>query len=63
MRRISHRLAVACVLLLVAAPLFAHDMFLRLSDYFVAPNSSVSAFGLSPLFNSMVSLWPFSVKP
>ena len=32
----------AALLLLVAAPLFAHDMFLRLDAFFVAPNTTVN---------------------
>lgn len=59
MRRIARRLAVTCVLLLVAAPAFAHDMFLRLTDYFVAPNSSISV----RLFNGTFVLSENSIAP
>ncbi len=42
MRPSVRRLSVSAALLLIAAPLFAHDMFLRLDQFFVAPNSIVS---------------------
>ena len=42
MRTFGRRLPVIAAFLLVASPVFAHDMFLRLTDYFVAPNSTLN---------------------
>lgn len=42
MRSSVRRAAILAALTFVATPLFAHDMFLRLEQFFVAPNSTVS---------------------
>lgn len=42
MRPIVRRVSVIAALLLIAAPLLAHDMFLRLEQFFVAPNTTVN---------------------
>jgi uncharacterized GH25 family protein len=52
MRSLLRRLPVAALLLLVAVPLFAHDMFLRLEQFFVAPNTNVNV----RLFNGTFTL-------
>ena len=59
MSRTLRRVISLIALLLVAIPLAAHDMFLRLSDYFVAPNSSVSV----RLFNGTFVLSENSIAP
>jgi uncharacterized GH25 family protein len=59
MRVPLRRLPAVALLLLVSAPLFAHDMFLRLTDFFVAPNSSVSV----RLFNGTFTLSENSITP
>lgn len=59
MRPLLRRSAVAATLLLVAAPLLAHDMFLRLTDFFVAPNSPVTV----RLFNGTFVLSENSITP
>ena len=59
MRLLFRRLAVALPLLLVAAPLFAHDMFLRLEQFFVAPNATVTV----RLFNGTFILSENSITP
>lgn len=41
-RSFLRRSLVTTVLLLVAVPLLAHDMFLRLGQFFVAPNTTVN---------------------
>jgi uncharacterized GH25 family protein len=51
-------LAVAA-LLLIAAPLFAHDMFLRLDEFFVAANSNITV----RLFNGTFILSENSITP
>lgn len=42
MRPFLRRCAALAVLLLVATPAFAHDMFLRLEAYFIAANTTVT---------------------
>ena len=42
-RRMRRSLIVAAVALLVAMPAFAHDMFIKLGQYFVRENATVSA--------------------
>ncbi len=59
MRACFRRLSVVAVLLLVAAPLFAHDMFLRLEQFFVAPNTSVNV----RLFNGTFTLSENAIAP
>ena len=59
MRPMFRRLSVVAILLLIAAPVFAHDMFLRLADFFVAPNSSVTV----RLFNGTFVLSENSITP
>ncbi len=59
MRPFFRRLSVVAVLLLIAAPLFAHDMFLRLEQFFVAPNASVNV----RLFNGTFTLSENSISP
>ncbi len=59
MRPFLRRLSVVAVLLLIAAPLFAHDMFLRLEQFFVAPNASVNV----RLFNGTFTLSENSIAP
>jgi len=59
MRSITRRLLAAGALLLVAAPLMAHDMFLRLEAFFVAPNSPVTV----SLFNGTFILSENSIAP
>ncbi len=56
--RLRHVLFLGCALL-VALPLLAHDMFLRLDDYFVAPNAAVTA----RLFNGTFVLSSNSITP
>jgi uncharacterized GH25 family protein len=59
MRTLLRRTSVVATLLLVAAPLFAHDMFLRLEQFFVAPNTTVSV----RLFNGTFILSENSITP
>jgi uncharacterized GH25 family protein len=59
MRPFLRRLSVVAALLLIAAPLFAHDMFLRLEQFFVAPNSTVNV----RLFNGTFTLSENSITP
>jgi len=59
MRSITRRIAVAGALLCVAVPLLAHDMFLRLETFFVAPNSPV----VVSLFNGTFTLSENSITP
>jgi uncharacterized GH25 family protein len=59
MRSTRRRASIIAALLLCAAPLFAHDMFLRLDDYFPAPNTSVTA----RLFNGTFVLSSNSITP
>jgi hypothetical protein len=59
MRTLLRRTSVVAVLLLVAAPLFAHDMFLRLEQFFVAPNTTVNV----RLFNGTFILSENSITP
>ena len=59
MRLQPRRLAVVAALCLIAAPLFAHDMFLRLEQFFVAPNTSVNV----RLFNGTFTLSENSITP
>lgn len=59
MRTLLRRTSVVAALLLVAAPLFAHDMFLRLEQFFVAPNSTVNV----RLFNGTFILSENSITP
>jgi uncharacterized GH25 family protein len=59
MRKISRRLPVIAALLLIASPVFAHDMFLRLTDYFVAPNSTLNV----RLFNGTFMRSENSIAP
>lgn len=59
MRPLLRRLSVVAVLLLIAAPVFAHDMFLRLADFFVAPNTTVNV----RLFNGTFILSENSITP
>ncbi len=59
MRSFLRRLAVTLALLLVAGPLFAHDMFLRLEQFFVAPNTTVNV----RLFNGTFILSENSITP
>jgi uncharacterized GH25 family protein len=59
MRHLPRRIALVAALSLCAAPLFAHDMFLRLTDFFVAPNSSVTV----RLFNGTFVLSENSITP
>lgn len=59
MRPILRRLTVVAVLLLVAVPLFAHDMFLRLEQFFLAPNTTATV----RLFNGTFTLSENSITP
>lgn len=59
MRPFVRRLSVIAALLLIAAPLFAHDMFLRLEQFFVAPNTTVNV----RLFNGTFILSENSITP
>jgi Domain of unknown function (DUF4198) len=59
MRPILRRLTVVVVLLLVAVPVFAHDMFLRLEQFFLAPNTSANV----RLFNGTFTLSENSITP
>ena len=59
MHPIVRRLSVLAVLLFVAVPLFAHDMFLRLEQFFVAPNTTVNV----RLFNGTFILSENSITP
>jgi Domain of unknown function (DUF4198) len=59
MRSALRRLPVVAALLLVAAPLFAHDMFLRLEQFFVAPNTTINV----RLFNGTFVLSENSIAP
>lgn len=59
MRPLFRRVAVALTCLLVAAPLFAHDMFLRLEQFFVAPDTTVTV----RLFNGTFILSENSITP
>jgi Domain of unknown function (DUF4198) len=59
MRPILRRLTVVAVLLLVAVPVFAHDMFLRLEQFFLAPNTSANV----RLFNGTFTLSENSITP
>jgi uncharacterized GH25 family protein len=59
MRLFSRRLTITLALLLVAGPLFAHDMFLRLEQFFIAPNTTVNV----RLFNGTFTLSENSISP
>jgi Domain of unknown function (DUF4198) len=59
MRPVIRRLSVVAALLLIAAPLFAHDMFLRLEQFFIAPNTTVNV----RLFNGTFILSENSITP
>jgi Domain of unknown function (DUF4198) len=59
MRRFLRRCIAPGVLLLLALPVYAHDMFLRLTDFFVAPNASVTV----RLFNGTFVLSENSITP
>jgi Domain of unknown function (DUF4198) len=59
MRSVARRLPVVAALLLIAAPLFAHDMFLRLEQFFIAPNTTVNV----RLFNGTFILSENSITP
>jgi uncharacterized GH25 family protein len=59
MRPLVRRVSVVAVLLLIAAPLFAHDMFLRLEQFFIAPNTTVNV----RLFNGTFILSENSITP
>jgi uncharacterized GH25 family protein len=59
MRQSVRRSLIAACALLVSAPLFAHDMFLRLTDFFVAENSTVTV----RLFNGTFVLSENSITP
>ncbi len=59
MSSFSRRVAVTGALLFVAVPLFAHDMFLRLEAFFVAPNAPV----VVSLFNGTFTLSENSITP
>ncbi len=59
MRHSLRRSAVVVALLLISAPLFAHDMFLRLDAFFVAANSNV----VVRLFNGTFTLSENSISP
>ncbi len=59
MRPFHRRFAVSLVLLLVAVPLLAHDMFLRLEQFFIAPNTTVNV----RLFNGTFVLSENSITP
>jgi uncharacterized GH25 family protein len=58
-RPFTRRLVVAAAALLIGVPLLAHDMFLRLDDFFAAPNSSVQV----RLFNGTFVLSENSITP
>lgn len=59
MRPFVRTLSIAAALLLIAVPLLAHDMFLRLDQFFVAPNSTVNV----RLFNGTFTLSENSITP
>ena len=59
MRPVLRTVAAVAVLLLVAVPLLAHDMFLRLEQFFVAPNTTVNV----RLFNGTFILSENSITP
>jgi uncharacterized GH25 family protein len=59
MRPLIRRFALAAIVLLMATPLFAHDMFLRLEQFFLAPNSTVNV----KLFNGTFILSENSITP
>jgi Domain of unknown function (DUF4198) len=59
MRPVVRRLSIVAALLLIAAPLFAHDMFLRLERFFLAPNTTVNV----RLFNGTFILSENSITP
>ncbi len=59
MRAFFRRLSVVAVSFLIAAPLFAHDMFLRLEQFFVAPNTNLNV----RLFNGTFTLSENSITP
>ena len=59
MRPFLRRTITTGALLLVAAPLLAHDMFLRLEAFFVSPNTAVTA----SLFNGTFILSENSITP
>ena len=59
MRSLARRIGILSTLLLLAAPVFAHDMFLRLADYFVAPNTNISV----RLFNGTFVLSENAIAP
>ncbi len=59
MRPFARRLPIIAALLLIAAPLFAHDMFLRLEQFFIAPNTTVNV----RLFNGTFVLSENSISP
>ncbi|MCC7055741.1 MAG: DUF4198 domain-containing protein [Gemmatimonadaceae bacterium] len=58
-RSLLRRLFVTGALLLVAAPLLAHDMFLRLEAFFLAPNTAANV----RLFNGTFILSENSITP
>ncbi len=59
MRPSSRRASILVALTFVATPLFAHDMFLRLEQFFVAPNTTVNV----KLFNGTFILSENSITP
>jgi hypothetical protein len=59
MRPAIRRLLAAALVLLAASPLLAHDMFLRLEQFFLAPNSTVNV----KLFNGTFILSENSITP
>ena len=59
MRPLLRRLSVVALLSVAAVPLLAHDMFLRLEQFFVAPNSTVNV----RLFNGTFILSENSIAP
>lgn len=59
MRSLLRRCTVLAALLVLTTPLFAHDMFLRLTDFFVAPNTPITA----RLFNGTFVLSENSITP
>lgn len=59
MRTLLRRCTLALALLVLTSPLYAHDMFLRLTDFFVAPNSALTA----RLFNGTFVVSENSITP
>ncbi|MDZ7630158.1 MAG: DUF4198 domain-containing protein [Gemmatimonadaceae bacterium] len=59
MRSPLRQVSLLVALVLIAAPLYAHDMFLRLEQFFIAPNATANV----RLFNGTFTLSENSITP